>query len=221
MHHLGCLLLLILVQRSRLPVFLVNTTVSLQCETIGKGSRTDVTLERLQTGVYLFVVLQMGRLAERRLAAVTFVRLFTGVDPPMVPKGGMASESFVTDLTNVWFFSAVGSLVVLQMRRLRELHSTGSTFVRLFSRMDAHMVLQIDRLRERYPAHVALVVLFARVQLLVRPEAGVARKASSARVAGERLFGLGMYLRLVHVFLLATNYNYTRTVTFVTFCDSC
>ena len=54
--------------------------------------------------------------------------------------------------------------------------------------MDAHMVLQVDGLGERYTAHVTLVVLFARVQLLVRPEAGVAREPPSARVAGEWFF---------------------------------
>lgn len=220
-HLLGGLLLLILMQWGRLTIFLVNSTVPLQCETVGKCGGADVTLEGLQPGVNLFVVFQMGCLTERRLAAVTFVRFLAGVDAPMVPQGGVTGESFVTDLTNVWLFSTVGPLVVLQMWRLRELHSTRSTFVRLFARVDAHVVLQIDRLRERYPAHVALVVLFARVQLLVRPEAGVARKTASARVAGERLLGLVMNLRLVHVLLLATNYNYTRTVTFVTFCDSC
>lgn len=49
-------------------------------------------------GTNLFVVLQVGCLAERRLAPVALVGLLTGVNAPMVPEGGVPRESFVAYL---------------------------------------------------------------------------------------------------------------------------
>lgn len=51
------------------------------------------------------MVLQVGCLAERRLAPVALIGLLTGVDAPMVPEGGVPGESFVANLRNYKMFS--------------------------------------------------------------------------------------------------------------------
>lgn len=129
----------------------------------------------------------MSCLTEGRLASVALVWLLAGVDAPMVPEGCVAGESFITNLTDVRFLTTVSSFVVLQVRRLRKLHATGATFVRFLSRVDSSMILEINRLGKGYPTHVTFVVFLARMQLLVRPQAGIPRKPSTAGIARKRL----------------------------------
>lgn len=183
-------------QRRGLAIFLVNSTMSLECEPIGKRCRADVALERFETGMNLFMVLQVGGLAKRRLAPVALVGLFPGVDAPMVPEGGVTSESLIANLTDVRFLATVRSLVIFQVRRLRKLHSTGATFVRLLASVYPGVIFEVHRLRERDPAHVALIVLFARVQLLVRPQTRIPREPAPTGIARKRF--LLRLLVLVH-----------------------
>lgn len=154
---------------SGLTIFFVYSPMSLQGESIGKRSRTDVALERFQSRVHLFVIFKVSCLTECRLTSITLVGFLAGVDTPMVPESCVTGKSFIANFANVRLFAAVGSFVVFQMGRLRKLHATSSAFIRLLACVDSSMVFQIDCLGKRYPAHVALVVLFAGMELLVRP----------------------------------------------------
>lgn len=80
--------------------------------------------------------------------------------------------------------------------------------------MDARMILQVNGLGKGQTTNTALVILFSAVQLLVRPQAGVARERAAANVAVERLFGR----RHFRVFVTADEDD-TGPIAFVTLGD--
>lgn len=109
--------------RPMLTVFLVNSSMALQCESVGECGGTDVTFEWLFARMYFRVVLEVCGLTECRTANLAFVWLFTGVNSSMIPKCCVPSESLVAHLAHVRFFAAVRALVIFQMGRLWELHA--------------------------------------------------------------------------------------------------
>lgn len=113
-----------------LTVFLVNLSMALQCKSIRKCGRTNITFKWFLARMHFRMVLQMSGLTERRSACFTFVRFLARMNASMVPQRCMSGKSFVAHLAHVRFLAAVRPFVIFQVGRLWKLHPASSTPVK-------------------------------------------------------------------------------------------